>query len=136
MKPEDVDLDLALKLLELPRHLGDHPDTGKAVRAGVGRYGPFVVHDGNFKSLPKSESVLEVKLDRALELLKQKKKGSRSEIKDLGKHPESGKKIRVMDGRYGPYIKVGRKNISLPDDVEPEKVSLDQAVKLIAEKGK
>ncbi|MGM0587479.1 MAG: type I DNA topoisomerase [Bacteroidota bacterium] len=136
MKPADVDFELALKLLELPRLLGQHPETGKDVRAGVGRYGPYVVHDGNFKSLPKSESVLEIGLDRALELLKQKKKGSRSEIKDLGKHPENGKSVRVMDGRYGPYIKVGRKNISLPDDVDPEKVTMEKAVELYAEKSK
>jgi DNA topoisomerase-1 len=134
MKPADVDLELALKLLELPRLLGQHPETGKDVRAGVGRYGPFVVHDGNFKSLRGKDNVLEVELDRALELLKQKKKGSKSEIKKLGKHPESGKEVRVMDGRYGPYIKVGRTNVSLPDDVEPESVTMDKAVELIAEK--
>ncbi|MDR8393718.1 type I DNA topoisomerase [Aliifodinibius sp. S!AR15-10] len=135
MKPEDVDLDLALQLLDLPRLLGKHPETGKDVRAGVGRYGPFVVHDGTFASLRKNDHVLEVDLDRALELLAQKKKPKRSnEIKSLGEHPSNGKKVRVMTGRYGPYIKYGKKNISLPDDVDPEEVSMDDAVKLIAEK--
>jgi DNA topoisomerase-1 len=135
MKPEEVDVDLALRLLELPRPLGEHPETGKDVRAGVGRYGPFVVHDGTFASLRKNDHVLEVDLDRALELLAQKKKPKRSnEIKSLGEHPSNGKKVRVMTGRYGPYIKFGKKNISLPDDVDPEEVSMDDAVKLIAEK--
>lgn len=138
MTPDDVDLDIALRLLELPRKLGEHPDTGKDVRAGVGRYGPFVVHNGTFASLPKKDNVLEVELDRALELLAKKKSRPRKSnaIKELGSHPESGKKVRVMNGRYGPYIKHGKKNISLSDDVEPEKVTMDDAVKLIAEKEK
>jgi len=139
MKPEEVDLDLALQLLDLPRSLGKHPDTGKEVKAGVGRYGPFVVHDGTFASLKRSDNVLNIELDRAVELLKEKSKKkskSSSAISELGNHPETGKKIRVMDGRYGPYIKHGKKNISLPDDITPEKVTMDEAVKLIAEKGK
>ncbi|WP_445665458.1 type I DNA topoisomerase [Fodinibius sp. AD559] len=138
MKPEDVDVDLALRLLELPRPLGEHPETGEVVRAGVGRYGPFVVHDGTFASLRKSDYVLDVELDRALELLEQKKnKKSRKSnvIKDLGDHPENGKKVRVMTGRYGPYIKYGKTNISLPDDFDPEDVNMDIAVQLITEKG-
>ncbi len=135
MSPEDVDLDLALKLLELPRKLGEHPEDGKVVKAGVGRYGPFVVHDGKFKSIPKEDSVLEIQLDRAVELLNQKGKSRRSsEISDLGKHPDTDKPIKVMNGRYGPYIKHGKKNIGLPKGTEPEKFTLDDAVKLIAEK--
>ncbi|MBN2732785.1 MAG: DNA topoisomerase I, partial [Balneolaceae bacterium] len=138
MKPADVDVDLALRLLELPRKLGEHPETGKDVRAGVGRYGPFVVHDGTFASLHKSDNVLNVTLDRGLELLAKKKSRPRKSkaIKELGDHPETGNKVRVMNGRYGPYIKHGKKNISLPDSAEPEKVTMDDAVKLIEEKGK
>jgi len=139
MKPEEVDVDLALRLLELPRPLGEHPETGEVVRAGVGRYGPFVVHDGTFASLRKSDYVLDVELDRALELLEQKKnKKSRKSnvIKELGDHPDNGKKVRVMTGRYGPYIKYGKTNISLPDDFDPEDVNMDIAVQLITEKGK
>jgi DNA topoisomerase-1 len=103
----------------------------------VGRYGPFVVHDGTFASLKKSDHVLEVSLDRGLELLAKKKSRPKKSkaINELGKHPDTGNKVRVMNGRYGPYIKHGSKNISLPDDVEPEKVSMDDAVKLIDEKG-
>ncbi len=137
MKPEDVDLDLALELLDLPRTLGKHPDTGKEVKAGVGRYGPFVLHEGTFASLQKSDNVLEIGLDRAVELLARKKKPKRSSaIKELGEHPADGKQVRVMDGRYGPYIKHGKKNISLPDSVKPEKVTMEQAVDIIAEKAK
>lgn len=138
MKPEDVDVGLALQLLDLPRSLGEHPETGKVIKAGVGRYGPFVVHDGTFASLRKSDNVLDVDLDRAVELLEEKKnkKSRRSNvIKDLGKHPENGKKVRVMTGRYGPYIKYGKKNISLPDDFDPEDVDMKIAVQLIKDKG-
>lgn len=137
MAIEDVDLDLAIKLLELPRSLGAHPETGKEVKAGVGRFGPFVVHDGTFKSLTKDDNVLTVDLTRAVELIKQKKAPKKSaEIKDLGTHPDSGDPIKVMDGRYGPYIKHGKKNIGLPKEVTPEELTLEKAVELIAEKGK
>jgi DNA topoisomerase-1 len=138
MKPEDVDFDLATSLLELPRTLGEHPETGKVVKAGVGRYGPFVLHDGTFKSLKKDDNVLTVELDRAVQLLKEKGKGSRgsSTIAELGNHPETDKPVKVMTGRYGPYLKYGKKNISLPKGTEPEDVSMGDAVRLIEEKGK
>jgi DNA topoisomerase-1 len=137
MSPEDVDLDTALQLLSLPRSLGNHPETGKEVKAGVGRYGPFVVHDGQFKSLTKEDNVLTIELDRAVELIKQKKGPKRSsEIKDLGTHPKNGDSIKVMDGRYGPYIKYGKKNIGLPKDISPEDLTIEKAVELIAAKSK
>lgn len=138
MKPEEVDLNTALKLLELPRSLGNHPETGKEIKAGVGRYGPFVLHDGTFKSLKKDDNVLTVDLDRAVELLKESKQSGRrgsSVIKELGKHPKKDVDINVMTGRYGPYIKVGKKNISLPKDAEVDSFSMDDAVRLIEEKG-
>lgn len=137
MKPEDVDLEMALKLLSLPRSLGDHPETGKEVKAGVGRYGPFVVHDGKFKSLGKDDNVLTVEMDRAVELLNQKKGAARgsSVITDLGEHPKDGKPVKVMTGRYGPYIKHGKKNIGLPKGTEAESVDMGQAVDLINAKG-
>lgn len=140
MKPEDVDLDLALKLLSLPRTLGEHPETGKEVKAGVGRYGPFILHDGKFKSLGKDDNVLEVGLDRALEVLnkpagKGAARGS-SVVKKLGKHPDSGEEINILDGRYGPYFKYGKKNISLPKDTDLDKFSVDDALELIKKKEK
>ena len=138
MKPSDVDLELALELLSLPRTLGKHPDTDNVVKAGVGRYGPFVVHDGTFASLTKKDDVLKVELDRAIELLKKKKKRPKksSAIKDLGRHPGDGKQIKVMNGRYGPYLKYGRKNVSLSNDTDPEKVTMDEALEAIKEKSK
>ena len=134
---EQVDLEKALKILSLPRTLGQHPETGKDVKAGIGRYGPFVVHDGTFASLKKTDDVLEVTLDRALELLslaRKKGKGGSNVIKELGTHPKDGKEIKVMTGRYGPYIKHGKKNISLPKSVEPDNITLEEAVELIAKK--
>lgn len=137
MKPTDIDLELALSLLELPRSLGNHPDTGKEVKAGVGRYGPFVVHDGSFKSLKKEDDVLAIQLNRAVELLKEKGKSrGSSALHDLGNHPETEQSVKVMDGRYGPYIKYGKKNISLPNGTDPEKFTMGDAVRLIDEKGK
>lgn len=137
MSPADVDFDTAVNLLRLPRTLGEHPDTGKVVKAGIGRYGPFVLHDGTFKSLKKDDNVLTVDLKRAVELLKEKSKGrGSSAIADLGNHPETEQPVKVMDGRYGPYIKYGKKNISLPKGTDPEKFSMGDAVRLIDEKGK
>jgi len=136
MTPEDIDLKLAIKLLTLPRNLGEHPEDGKVVKAGVGRFGPYVVHDGKFKSIPKDGNVLEIQLDEAVELLKQKAKSRKSsELKDLGMHPDSEQSIKVMDGRYGPYIKYGKKNIGLPKGTVVEKYTLGEALELIAEKG-
>ncbi len=136
MDPASVDLELALKLLSLPRSLGVHPETGKEVRAGVGRYGPFIVHDGKFVSLKPPDNVLEVTLERALELLAAApaKGGSKRVLKELGKHPEDDQPVTVMDGRYGPYVKHGRTNASLPKGVSPEEVTLEQALELLAAK--
>jgi len=136
MTPETMDFETALKLLELPRNLGDHPEDGKIVKAGVGRFGPFVVHDGKFKSIPKTDDVLTVNLARALELLAMKATPRKSsELKDLGVHPETEQPIKLMDGRYGPYIKFGKKNIGLTKGTKPETLTLEKAVEIIAEKG-
>jgi DNA topoisomerase-1 len=137
MKPDEVDLKTATSLLELPRTLGNHPETGKPVKAGIGRYGPYVVHDGTFKSLKKDDNVLTINLSRGIDLLNEKTKSkTSSSIQDLGNHPETDQPVKVMDGRYGPYIKYGRKNISLPKGTDPEKVTMRDAVMLIEAKGK
>ena len=135
MSPEEVDIELALKLLALPRMLGEHPEDGKVVKAGIGRYGPYVVHDGSFKSLTKDDDVLKIELDRAVELLSQKsaKRGS-SELYDLGNFPDTETPIKIMNGRYGPYIKYGKKNIGLPKGKQPEDITKEQAIELIAAK--
>jgi len=136
MKPEDVDHDTALSLLSLPRALGEHPETGKEIRAGVGRFGPYVVHDGTFKSLGKDDHVLTIDLNRAVALLAEAKKTKRGSaaLKDLGPHPDSGENVSVMTGRYGPYIKYGKNNVSIPKGTEPEELTMAQAVGFINDK--
>jgi DNA topoisomerase-1 len=136
MKSEEVTLELALKLLSLPRELGNHPETGKPIKAGVGRFGPYVVHDGTFKSLAKDDHVLTVELERAVELLSEVKNKTKkpSELKSLGKHPSLGDDINVMNGRYGPYLKVGKLNVGLPKGEDPETLTLEKAIGFIEEK--
>jgi DNA topoisomerase-1 len=127
MRPKDASLEDALRQLSLPRYLGDHPETGEPVYASKGRFGPYIVHDGDFRSLRKGDDLFEIDLPRALEILAQPKKGrGRSKVlKDFGKDEELGKKLAVYDGRYGPYIKVGSKNVSIPEEKQNEK-SMDK----------
>ena len=147
MDPAQLDLDLALKLLNLPRHLGTHPATGKEVKAGVGKFGPYVVHDGAFVSLKAIDSVLDIELARALEVLaaaaerkaksggeKSSRGSSKNVLKALGEHPDGGP-IQVLDGRYGPYVSYQKINATLPKEVKPEDVTLAQALEWIAAKG-
>jgi DNA topoisomerase-1 len=135
-QPEQVDLKMALDLLALPKTLGKHPGTGKEIKAGLGRFGPFIVHDGDYRSIPKAESLFTITLERALEMLSQPKKGrgKAAALKDLGAHPGSGDSIQVFNGPYGPYIKSGKVNVSLPEGTTPETVTLEQAVALINDK--
>lgn len=136
MDPKSVTLEQALKYLSLPRELGQHPETGEMISANVGRFGPYVVHQKDFRSLKKDDDVYTVTLERALEILAEPKRGrgGKKAIKDLGSHPTEGKPIAVFEGRYGPYISYGRTNVSLPKDKDPKAITLDEAVSLIAEK--
>ncbi len=138
MNVEEVSHETAVKLLSLPRSLGSHPETDMEVKAGIGRFGPYVVHDGTFQSLTADDNVLEIELDRAVELLKQKsqkKRGkSSSVIKDMGEHPENGEKIQIMTGRYGPYVKYGKKNISIPKNRDAESMDMGAVMDLIKQK--
>jgi DNA topoisomerase-1 len=133
---ETIDLETAIKLLSLPRDVGVHPDDGEPIIAAIGRYGPYVRHTSIFASIPKTMNVLEIELPEALVLLAAKKAKSKGAavLRDLGKHPEDGEAVVVMDGRYGPYVKHKRTNAILPETVAPDAVSLEQAVQLIAEK--
>ena len=136
--PEHIDLARALALLALPREVGTHPETGKPIVAGFGRYGPYVQHDGKYASLSAPEEVFEIGINRAVSLLAEKSANRRprasSVIKELGEHPEGGGKVQVLSGRYGPYVKHGKVNATLPKDRDPEQVSLQEAVELIAAK--
>lgn len=137
IEPEKVTMKDALALLELPKSLGAHPDSGKDIKKGLGRFGPYVVHDGDFRSIPKNENIFSVDLKRALELLSQPKKGRgrSAPVKTLGEHPTSKQPIEVLSGKYGPYIKYGKKNISLPESATIEAFTLKDALALIDEKG-
>jgi len=138
--PSSVDLEYALKLLSLPREVGLHPETGKPITAGLGRYGPFVLHDGMYANLESVEDVFSVGLNRAVTLLAEKAAGGGkgrfqrakpTVLKDLGEHPEGGK-IEVLSGRYGPYVKHGKINATVPNGKEPTALTVEEAIELIA----
>ncbi len=133
MDPETVDLEKALALLALPRLLGLHPESGEEIRAGLGRYGPFVQHKKEYASLKREDDLFSVDLERALEILAEKaSRGQKSEpLRLLGEHPEDGEPIAVLEGRYGPYVKHLRVNASLPKGVTVEEISLEQALELL-----
>ncbi len=135
--PEAMDLEKALRLLSLPREIGPHPDDGEPIVAGIGRYGPFVRHGRKYANLPEVDEVWEIGMNRAVEVLAAKKTrgGSTAKaLKDLGEHPEAGGEMAVMDGRYGPYVKWGKVNATLPKDTDPTDVTPEMAVELIAAK--
>ncbi len=125
MEPKTATLEAALKALELPRELGLHPETKKPIMANNGRFGPYVMHDGNFRSLKKEDDLFAIDLKRALELLNEEKSASKrggKVLKDFGVVAKLKKKASILDGKYGPYIKVGTKNITLPEDKRDPKV--------------
>ncbi|WP_375206310.1 type I DNA topoisomerase [Hyphococcus sp.] len=140
---DDIDLEKALMLLSLPREVGPHPDDGEIIEAGLGRYGPFVKHGKIYANLPTIDEVFEIGLNRAVTLIEEKRANPRAgrgraakPLKELGKHPETGEPVNVMNGRYGPYVKHEKTNATLPNGTEPEKVTLEQALELIAAKEK
>ena len=135
VKPEEVTLDLALKLLTLPREIGLHPETGKPISAGIGRFGPYIKHDSSYKSVGSVEEVLTIGVNRAVDLLSQAKRRGPSVLRELGAHPGDGQAVRILNGRYGPYIKHGKVNAPLPKDRAPEQVTLEDAVAALAARG-
>jgi DNA topoisomerase-1 len=140
MDPSTIDLEKALALLTLPREVGMHPETGEVIKAGIGRFGPFLVHQGKFKSIPADdpEGVLTIGLNRAVDLLAQQGKGRGGGgfgvIRDLGNHPEDGKPVNLSRGRFGPYVKHGGVNATVPKGVEVEAVTLEQALEWLSAK--
>jgi len=138
--PESLTLERALQLLALPRAVGLHPETGKPISAGIGRYGPFVLHEGTYANLPDVEEVFTVGLNRAVDLLAQKAAGggrfgrAGAPTAALKTFEHADGVISVRDGRYGPYVNQGKVNATLPRTVKPEDVTLDQALELIAER--
>jgi DNA topoisomerase-1 len=136
-----MDLEKALRLLRLPREVGAHPEDGQPILAGIGRYGPFVQHNGTYANLSSVDEVFEVGLNRAVSLIAEKRGaasarrgGEPTSLKDLGAHPADGQPIKVLAGRYGPYVKHGATNATIPKGTDPAELTLEQAVALIAER--
>ncbi|MGB3897573.1 MAG: type I DNA topoisomerase [Mesorhizobium sp.] len=139
--PATIDIEKALALLSLPRDVGKHPETGKMISAGLGRYGPFVLHDGTYANVESIEDVFSIGLNRAVTVLAEKQAkgrgargGTPAALKELGDHPDGGGKITVRDGRYGPYVNFGKVNATLPKGKDPQTVTMEEALALIAEK--
>lgn len=134
----DVDAEMAERLLSLPREIGAHPETGKPIKASIGRYGPYLEHDGKYARLSSTAEVFETGMNAAVAKLADAASGagrrqgaSREPIAVLGAHPNSGKEIKVMEGRYGPYVSDGEIHATLPKSSDPKSVTLEQAVEWI-----
>ena len=133
MDPGELTLEQALALLSLPRDIGAHPTTGKTIAAGLGRYGPYLRHDGRYTSLGPDEDLLTIGLNRAVTLIDEAPaRGKSRALRALGDHPADGKPVEILSGRFGPYVKHGRTNASLPRDEEPETLTMERAVELLA----
>lgn len=144
VEKDSVSLDMAVGLLSLPRLLGVHPETGAKVKAAIGRFGPYVVHDQgkegkDYRSIKAPDDVLAITLERALEMLAQPKAGrggrrSATPLRELGAHPEDSEPVNVYNGPYGLYVKHGKTNASIPKEVTVEDVTLEKALEWLAAK--
>ena len=132
-------LERAVELLSLPRQIGPHPETGDMIEAAIGRFGPYVKHGSTYANIPDVEEVFTIGMNRAVEVLALKAAGRRGAtaavepLRELGIHPDGGP-VQVMPGKYGPYVKWGKVNATLPKELTPEEVTLDEALALVAEK--
>jgi len=137
LKPGDVDLETARRLLALPRELGRHPETGEVIIAGIGRFGPYIKHGSTFKSLSQEDDVLTIGVNRAVVLLAEpvagRRRGAPQPLRELGPHPEGGV-VALYQGRYGPYVSHDGVIASLPRGADPETFSLEQAIPLLGER--
>ena len=137
ISPKEIDLEKAKLLLSLPRKIGDHPETGNEIFVNYGRYGGYLTCDNKNASLEDSSEVFDIGINRAVTLLANAKPGrlkSSSELKTLGDHPTDGKPIKVMKGKFGPYVKYKTINATIPDSFDPETIELDEAIELIEKK--
>ncbi|MFN7388205.1 type I DNA topoisomerase [Brevundimonas sp.] len=137
--PATLTLEQAVRLLSLPRAVGVHPEDNQPITAGLGRYGPFILHAGTYANVADIDEVFEIGLNRAVVLLAEKRAGgfkgrgaSTAPLKDLGAHPETGDPVHVMAGRFGPYVKSGKVNATIPKGTAPEDMTLEIAVPLLA----
>ncbi|MEA1673779.1 type I DNA topoisomerase [Nitrospirillum sp. BR 11163] len=134
MNPQDVDLDIALRLLALPRSLGPHPETGQEITAGIGRFGPYLKHGDAYKNLTPDDDVLTIGLNRAVVLLAGVAARKTVAGRELGNHPKDGKPITLGSGRFGPYVKHLKLFASIPKAINADTITLEQAVELLAAK--
>ncbi len=135
---------MAVDLLALPRLLGEHPETNKPVKVGLGRFGPYVVHDQgkegkDYRSLKKEDNLFTIDFERAMELLAQPKRSrgrgkTKTPLKELGKHPADNEPVNVYEGPYGIYVNHLKVNAGLPEGETVETITLEKALELIAEK--
>ncbi|HYD12204.1 MAG TPA: type I DNA topoisomerase [Allosphingosinicella sp.] len=143
--PKDVpaaeaDLDMALRFLRLPRTVGAHPETGKEIIANLGRYGPYLQHDGKYAKLASTAEIFEIGMNAAVAKLADaaggggRARGSREPLKLLGPHPRTEAEIKLMEGRFGPYVTDGTTNATLPRSVAPDQLTLEEAAQLIDER--
>jgi DNA topoisomerase-1 len=136
----ELDLDLAVRLLSLPRTIGPHPESGKPITASIGRYGPYLAHDGKYAKLGSTAEVFETGMNAAVVKLAEaergggRARGSREPLKLLGPHPRTEAEIRLMEGRFGPYVTDGTTNATLPKSLAPDQLTLEEAAQLIDER--
>jgi DNA topoisomerase-1 len=134
---DSIDLEKAVALLALPREVGMHPESGKPILAGIGRYGPYINHDKKYVNLPTSDEVFSIGINRAVDMLAAERPGrqaSSSVIKELGEHPADGKPVNVMKGRFGPYVTHNKVNATLPRSADPEAFTMAEAIPLLEAK--
>lgn len=136
MDPAAVTYEMSLEILSLPKSLGTHPDLKKDIKAGVGRFGPYVVCDGDYRSIPKTETVFTMNLEKALALfaIPKKGRGKAAPLKDFGTHPQLKVEVTLNNGPYGVYLKAGKSNIGLPEGMTAEQVTPEKAFALVTEK--
>lgn len=141
--PATIDLQTALNLLRLPREVGIHPETSTPILAGLGRFGPFVLHDGTYANLDSIQDVFEIGVNRAVTILAEKRagkgksrfqRGAPKPLRELGDHPGLGAKINVFEGRYGPYVACDGNNATIPKGKDPATITLEEAVALVDER--
>ena len=136
--PSTIELEKGLKILSLPREIGNHPDSGELILAGIGRFGPYLKYGDKYQSVPPDDDILDLGLNRAVTIIEEgkNKKGNRriASSKTLGNHPKGDKPVMLKEGRYGPYIEYKKVRATIPKDIDKDTVTLDLAIKLIEEK--
>lgn len=135
LDPQAVDLDFALRLLSLPREVGLHPEDGQKIEVSIGRYGPYIKHGRKYVNI-KLDEVFEIGMNRAVEELSKKPSWGSGQaakpLRELGEHPEHGGPVNVMSGRFGPYVKHGKLNATIPNSVSPDAITIEEAIALLA----